>query len=742
MTTAVQVSPSAMTTFLQRVTLYDGCTPFTSIEMALALSLAATACRDALRKFVDAELISFDGFDDAGVESWVVSKTGMAVWENERINARVTQDKVRAFLKSLPYIIAALSKQKAVRRILIGGAWVTGRGYGPFLIGIEIVEGLLSIEQELLLLETALQLANSSDDELDPDTPIILLFTDSEKSTPQRLRVSKVVFEAGITPVGDFANLPLAISSDLDVDEVQWGNRLEAYADICGLEIGGVPGDLISWLLERPNVDSEASPAVGLGVRCPLLPLMIFREIRVSTAPSQCLHTSRVWRDSLSAQGAPDPKAHESCRAMLELFVDSRGRLELPNNWGPKVAEADYWISCGLPENLNAAGLLNEMPLYYWRCEIHDWMRSEDPFEVMHSLAVCTNEIRDLARQEAADARIKRPKRQTANRFFALFDVSQRRPQCFGLVRQPTGNYGNLKAALSYYEPHLLRTSEVARILYDERFRATSLCTVYREATDDEVELFQRISKQHKRTVSFLIEQQGETVVGFNRRDATSASLDLNLRRLPEGSIAPLALDSNADELQDVMAQLPTPLALRMRPWWVFTASTSQSAVAEACIHGPQRSLLARMVDPTGEWEFARISGLEGRYSASLAADTWWVRLEGIGSPVELPILSYGFGDHTAGGQLQVRSPYGKWTGMLCDLDVVLRSFRLLKEVGIEAVMSDYRVGLNEKLTTDSQRFEAIVDDILIGWLFVGFTNLDDQTPFASLFKPGERTDS
>lgn len=708
-----------MTGFLNSVR-WRGDDSFNNIEMAAALGLSAKDCNAALQDFVEAGLITYNGLDASEVESWKQSKTGQVVWSANRINARVTGSKVKEFLNYMPFIINALSKNDAVLRILVGGAWALGHGHGPFLIGVEVEPGALSPIEEMRLIEAALQFANTGD-RLDQDSPVVLVFSNVDAGVPQRLQSSKVVYQAGQPPVKDIKSAPVVMENRSDINEQLWAARLEAYASICGFDADEEAFHQALWA-SMSFEESEDKRIHRPFSELPLAKQMIHGEIEVAHAPSRCLPSKNSQPGNSVAITLPDPKLLAACRDMFAKAAKHGAAYWLPDGWQRAAAQADYWYSCKRLNGLKADEILNELLSCSNRFEATAWMDPANASHVLHALAVGANEFREAAK--AKQVEMGRPKRQTTTAYIALFDITRPQPECYALVRQPTGNQGNIKAAMDFYSPFLTHQSQAARAIYEAGYFPAPLCTIRRMATDDEVTLFQSIASQQKRAVGFLLEQQGETILGFKRGETTTSSVDLKLRSLPLGSMAPLPLYANEeDKLQDAMAKMPKNLALRMRNWWVFPNSTPMIEVAKACMEGPEKSLLARLVDPTSEFKFERLDAPSQGYAASIAGDSWHVRIEGICNS-QPPLVIYRVGDFTSKAQLQL-SRFHSWRGVMAEITQLLRSFILLKEVGLPEVLTLYRGGELQRVEGPMAQFEAMLNGLVTSRVFWGIDDID-----------------
>ncbi|MCY1165269.1 hypothetical protein D9M73_51720 [compost metagenome] len=724
----MRVTPSTMSALINSMR-WNSHDSFNNIEMAAALGLSAVECHAALQSFVAAELITFDRLDTDGIESWRLSKTGEIVWQANRIHARVTAAKVKEFLKCMPFIVSALSKNADVLRILVGGAWVLGHGYGPFLIGIEVEPGALTPMEEMRLIEAALQFANTGD-VLDQESPVVLVFSKVDAGVPHRLQSCKVVYQAGQPPVKDIESAPVAIENRSDINEQLWGARLEAFASICGFDADMEAFHQALWD-SMSHEDQNVKPVHRPFRELPLAKQMIHCECEVAHAPSRCSPSQLEWPGDGVAISLPDPKLLAACREMFATAAEVGPEYWLPDGWQEAAAHADYWYSCGRPQGLQADEILSEL-LPFNRTRITAWMDPDRAPDVLHALAVGANEFREAAKAKKVER--GRQKRQTTTAYIALFDITRPQPECYALVRQPTGNQGNIKAALDFYSPFLIHQSQAAQAIYEMGYFPAALCTVKRMATDDEVALFQSIASQQKRAVGFLLELQGETTLGFKRGETTTSSVDLRLRSLPMGAIAPIPLFADEeDKFQDAIANMPKEIALRMRKWWAFPCSTPMIEVAKACLEGPEKSLLARLVDPTREFEFEKMPSPSHGYAASIAGEGWRVRIEGICN-AQPPIVIYAVGDSTSNAQLQL-NPYRTWRGVMDEITQLLRSFILLKQIGILDVVAQYRNGKLQGVEDEMAQFEALLNELVTARLFRGYEDNDYfSSPYSASF--------
>lgn len=694
---------------------------FSSVEMALDLNLTADDCRLAIQKFVDGGLLCFAGFDALGIETWQVSRDGARVWDMGRVNCRVTRAKVTEFLQRLPFIVNALSRVPEVDRVLVGGAWAVGNTHGPFLIGIEVQRGLLSHLDEMRLIEIVLQFT-CDEQNLGSDSTTVIVYSKGDAGVPQRMHRARTVWLRAGGPQVGIESSPSEVQGEADTTEASWGARLRLYGEICRFEYDKhllryhISNAMSSFLADMSRVNGRGRPSPPKGTPFTELPLtkqMVALEIALTDHPAECRNSPVNWVGGRKTKVVKN-QAREIASDLFDPASERRSFLFLPRGWTEAVAHSDYWRSRGEPMNFPADDYREKLAedRYAHAFAFMELLHSH-PRQALDALSIAFNEHRAHSRDKKITTTT--PARKPPDLYYALFDISQRRPTCYALVRQPPATRANLEAAFDHYELHLLRNSSAARSLREGQYRAAVVLTAMRRATVHEVDLFNRVAKRMKRAVSFISEQAGETIVGFRGSGTTLFSEFLNLKDLPEDNPVPIEVaQSEFEQLLNITADLDSPIRERLRAWWICPEATSAVELAQGCFKGPNASRLARLVDPNSHWTFEQMIADEQSFAATISGDDWSVRLENIGADTP-PLVVYRF--RGAEGQARLllcEYPWcERWTDSMKDIAPLLRAFVWLEEYGVAKVLAEYDCPELRTATADLARFETLLNGLI-----------------------------
>ncbi len=279
---------------------------------------------------------------------------------------------------------------------------------------------------------------------------------------------------------------------------------------------------------------------------------------------------------------------------------------------------------------------------------------------------------------------------------------------------------------MTEYQLTALRLRPDARAAYKAGFDLAQLSLMERDATPEEIEAFDRLSKQLKRSVAYIIDCRGGAIIGFTGRATTDGTSPLNFMALREGYLRPMVLEKwDFESIEEVRHALPLEVYKRIRAWWVVPDLTSAEEAAKACCEGPAISLLARVVNPDGMWTFQPMDGDSRYFAASMVGTGWAIRLENIGHKKVPPRAVCRFGNEVFSAQLKWRGD-GYWrpkfTGSMPELTALLNAFRALEGIGLDKAMrllrpEDFGAGENPQVTS-LQRFEAVLNLVVTGLMF------------------------
>lgn len=742
-TTALPVAPSALHRFLWERTLRrENC--FNSVDLAIALGISARECRRALQAFVDMELMSYAGLDQQGVESWTLSKTGFAVWQYARVNGRATKDRIKEFHECLPHVAIALSKFPSVVSVRVAGASLTGAAYGLFYIGIEVDPADTSPLVELRLIDTAVQMScgpEQLENGLKPDCPCIMVF-DARSKMPHRLRTGKVLYEkqskAGVIAIDQASAYSSVVVDPL---EASWHARLNSYEELLrtderfGRAIAAAYRERLDGRVPQPPQRTEAFKEYKFAVG------MVTIERERMELPARCSGTDQQWPDEGLLTPPPDKTLLRECRQMFEVMgavFPYEGPV--PPAFYIAAANADYSFSCGRPKILKAKALLAECMRYgYNSYSCCDWMRAAQAGRVLQALAIVSNEFR--AELKDRTDRAPPPKKTPArNHFVSLFDFARPHVTCVGIARLTSKSTANYHAAVREYGLRIPQITPGVRVLYDQGYLTAEPFLANRPSTPEEIKRFERIASVSKRAVSYVLEDMGDTIVGHKGYATSRSSLDLNLRSCDPGRILPIDMSPyDEDVLMRALSMMPADLAARLTEWWVFPESVPVADVAKACIEAPDTSSLARFANSDGSFVFTRMHGTKGRYTARIDGTDWFLEFTGLGSK-RPPFVNYGYRGYTSSAQMEC--DYHHWNGVLEDLLGVMRSLRVMKQLGVARSLVGIKKGEYPSSNGPLAEFECLLNAVFAGRHFH-----DDYPSFNSWFrdcfgttKPSART--
>lgn len=736
-TSPLPVAPSALHKFLWERHLRLECS-FNSVDLAMELGISALECRQALQAFVNMELMTYAGLDRQGVESWSLSKTGFAVWQHSRVNGRATKDRIQQFEQCLPHVAMAMSQSPSVVSVRVAGASLSGASYGLFYIGIEVDPVDTSPLAELRLIETAVQLSVAAEQEsywLKPDAPCIVVF-DSRAGTPQRLRAGKVLYErsskAGVLSLD---KAPDYCSEKVDALETHWHARLKSYEELVRAD-DVFHRVLYSAVMDFDQGEKPTAPKTTKAFkeyRCAVG--MVSMERERMTWPACCIGTDQHWpADGLSTPTPNSMLLGESRRMFEALGKASIYDSPAPHGWPIAAATADYAFSCGRPKILKAKAVLEEC-LHRDYSTHSDWMRAWPAHKVLQALAIGAQEFRAGVKGLVDKAPLVK-KEPTCNHYVSLFDIARPKPTCVGVTRLTAKSNANYHAAVREYGVHITQLTPGARVLYQEGYRTAEPFLANRHSTPHEIEKFERIANATKNAVNYVLEHQGETIVGHKGLQTSINTMDINLRSCEPGRLLPLDMTPyNQDVLLHALAKMPTDLARRLSQWWIFPASVPITEVAKACIEMPERSLLARFANPQGSFVFSQVEAATGLYKARIEGDDWFLEFTDLGSKTP-PAVNYGYQGHTSKAQMECE--YDHWSGVLADIFGVIGSLCILKRLGVPPSLVGIEKGEYSSSDGPLSDFECLLNGIFTGWYFH-----TEYPRFDSWFKPcfgaGER---
>lgn len=704
----------------------------------MELGISALACRQALQAFVNMELMTYAGLDRQGVESWSLSKTGFAVWQYSRVNGRATKDRIQQFEQCLPHVAIALSQSPSVVSVRVAGASLSGAAYGLFYIGIEVDPVDTSPLAELRLIDTAGQLSVGDEQEaygLKSDAPCIVVF-DARAGTPHRLRAGKVLYErsskAGVLSLD---KAPDYCSDKVDALETHWHARLKSYEELVRAD-DVFHRALTSSVMDYAQWKEPPAPTTTKAFkeyRCAVG--MVSMERERMTWPACCIGTDQHWPADGLWTPTPDDMLLGECRRMFEaLGKASRYDSPAPHGWPIAAATADYAFSSGRPKILKAKVVLEEC-LHWGYCTHGDWMRAWPARKVLQALAIGANEFRAGLKGQADKAPPVK-KEPTSNHYVSLFDFARPRPTCVGVARLTAKSNANYHAAVREYGFHITQLTPGARVLYQEGYLTADPFLANRHSTPHEIEKFERIASATKKAVNYVLEHQGETIVGHKGLQTSRNSMDINLRSCEPGRILPRDMTPyNQDVLLRALSEMPADLAMRLSQWWIFPASVPITEVAKACIEVPERSLLARFANPQGSFVFTRVEAAKGLYKARIEGADWFLEFTDLGSKTP-PAVNYGYQGHTS--EAQMECAYDRWNGVLADIFGVICSLCILKRLGVAPSLVGIEKGEYSPSDGPLSDFECLLNAIFTGWYFHA-----EYPRFDSWFEPrfgaGER---
>lgn len=582
-TSPLPVAPSALHKFLWERRLRHEYN-FNSVELAIELGISALECRQALQAFVNMELMTYSGLDQLGVESWSLSKTGFAVWQHSRVNGRATKERIQQFEQCLPHVSVALSQTPSVVSVRVAGASLSGAAYGLFYIGIEVDPADTSPLAELRLIETAVQLSTGAEQEaggLKPDAPCIVVF-DARTGTPHRIRAGKVLYErSSRTGVIALDKAPDYSCDKVDALETHWHARLKSYEELVRAD------DVFQRALATAYMDfaqEKQSP--------PPKTTQAFREYRCAVGmvnmerermalPACCINTDQSWPTHGLSTPRPDEVLMGEFRRMFKA-IGERGRFNpAPVGWHIAAATADYAFSCGRPNILKAKAVLDECLRWDFYKTHSKWMRSWPANKVLQALAIGANEFRaglkDLVDKEPPVKKVP-----TSNHYVSLFDFARPQPTCIGMARLTSRSDANYHAAVREYGLHITLLTSGTRVLHEEGYHGAQPFITSRHSTPLEIEKFERIARTSNKAVNYVLEHQGETIVGHKGRATSSNSMNVNLRSCEPGRLRPIDMSEyDQDVLLRALSKMPTDLAKRLSKWWVFPANVPIIEVAK-----------------------------------------------------------------------------------------------------------------------------------------------------------------
>lgn len=737
-TSPLPVAPSALHKFLWERHLRRECS-FNSVDFAMELGISALECRQALQAFVNMELMTYAGLDRQGVELWSLSKTGFAVWQYSRVNGRATKDRVQQFEQCLPHVAIAMSQSPSVVSVRVAGASLSGAAYGLFYIGIEVDPVDTSPLAELRLIDTAVQLSAGAEQEaygLKPDSPCIVVF-DARAGTPHRLRAGKVLYERSSKAVALSLDMaPDYCSDKVDSLETHWHARLKSYEELVRAD------DVFNRVLNSGVMDfvqgkkptapktteafKEYRGAVG----------MVSLERERMTRPACCIGTDQHWPANGLSTPPPDDMLLGECRRMFEALGNARRYANpAPHGWPIAAAKADYAFSCGRPKILKAKAVLEEC-LHGGYCTHGEWMREGPAHKVLQALAIGANEFRAGLKSQV-DKATPAKKEPPSNLYVSLFDLGRPQPTCVGVARLTAKSNANYHAAVREYGFHIAQLTPGARVLYQEGYLTAEPFLANRHSTPHEIEKFERIANATKKAVNYVLEHQGETIVGHKGRQTSINTMDINLRSCEPGRLLPLDMTPyNQDVLLHALAKMPTDLARRLSQWWIFPASVPITEVAKACIEAPERSLLARFANPQGAFVFTQVEAAKGLYKARIEGADWFLEFTDLGSKTP-PAVNYGYQGHTSSAQMECA--YDHWNGVLADIFGVISSLCILKRLGVPPSLVGIEKGEYSSSDGPLSDFECLLNAIFTGWYFhAEYPRFDSW--FKPCFGPGERS--
>ena len=697
---------------------------FSSIEMATCLDISAQDCREALEYFVQTHMLTFAGTDSEGIEHWELTKTGYRVWSRGRIGFRLTSRSIKSFLAYMQVVTPALVRRPEVVRVVVSGAWVDEKTHGPFIIGICVKEGATTIGSELQMIQDVLQIATAGDF-LEADAPVVMVYTQYAQP-PQSLQIHRVAYERGQEPILDLTKAPYESFVNCTGRDQPWDSRLLAYAGALKL----TPLDE-SLILDVWDLASQPERFREMLLSIPDVPLakqLVHRELECCRMPTRGVDSPYaglpLYERDMVHSTDPD---HTTLKEIIRFMPRTRGSFYAPD-WQKAVATADYFWHLHAEEMFDAAAyakkLLDSGNWYFARM-LHPTLK-QAPAKALLGLAATLNEARMNERQQKQQRQAERPKTTTVNAYYALFDISFEEPRCVALVRQPTGNQGNLRNARSEYLHRALRSNPDARATYQAGFAFEVLALMERTASPEEIEAFERLAKQLKRAVSYIIDFRGEAIIGFKGHETTQGASPLNFRSLPEGALKPLILDEwEFNSVEKLQTALPENIYNRLNSWWVCPERTSAADAAKACVQGPAISRLARIVNPDGIWTFQAMDDDPKLFSASMVGTGWAIRLENIGHKTIPPTAVCQFGAEAFSSQLVWdgdRSWKPKYPCFMPQLTVLLKAYHLLELIGLQSAMEhvqleDFGDGAAPEVSA-LQRYEALMNLVVTGHLF------------------------
>lgn len=737
-TSALPVPPSALHKFLWERHLSRECV-FNSVELAIELGISALECRQALQAFVDIELMTYVGLDRHGVESWSLSKTGFAVWQNSRVNGRATKDRIQQFEQCLHHVAIAMSQSPSVVSVRVAGASLSGAAYGLFYIGIEVDPVDTSPLAELRLIDTVVQLSIDAEQEeygLKPDAPCTVVF-DARAGTPHRLRAGKVLYErSSKARVFSLDKAPDYCSDKVDALETNWHARLKSYEELLRADdvFHQVVTSAFTDILEGNEPQAPKTTKAFREYRCATGMVNIERERM--TWPACCIGTDQNWPADGLSMPPPDDMMLGECRRMFEALGNATSWFDspAPYDWPIAAAKAEYAFSCGRPKILKAKAVLEECLRRGYSTHSY-WMRERPAPKVLQALAIGANEFRTGLKRPVDKTPLGK-KETTSNHYVSLFDFGRPQPTCVGVARLTAKSNANYHAAVREYGFHITRLTPGAHALYQEGYLTADPFLTKRLSTPHEVEKFERIASATKKAVNYVLEHQGETIVGHKGYHTSRNSMDINLRSCDPGNLLPSDMTPYIqDVLLRALSKMPTAVARRLSQWWIFPASVPISEVAKACIEEPKTSLLARFANPQDSFVFTRVEAAEGLYKARIEGSDWFLEFTELGSKTP-PAVNYGYQGHKS--KAKMKCAYDHWNGVLADIYDVICALSILKRLGVAPSL----VGI-EKSEYPSSDGPLSDFECLLNAIFTGWHSHDEYPRFDSWFEPrfgaGER---
>lgn len=680
---APSIAPSNVAHFLQVQPQFE--TTFLASQFAAYFWLTAKEAAAVLSGFCSDGLLTCTGAS-AGIEVWQPTTDGRYVFGKGRPGKRIKKKELESALLSLK-VFAELNLNEDITEISAGGRPINGKDSGQLLVGIKTTQSPFSVKSHETLVASCLRMLAKH---LPEDSFVVMLF---DELIPERLAHRTII---GGPRNGDELATPETL---IDRGECM---HLDALASL-GRQYG------VQDVTEAIQYMFLASECTSNGLDYSVS-WMIYNELEKRAYPVRALPGKarfNVDTDSLL-------EGRVKHRAMDLRFGAEGGLFDA-------AAEIDYLATTG-QLNIHQDRLKEKLITDYRTPRWFHYVEEDISLLVLVALQRIAINARRFEQERMRVTNIP-----TKHRYLVLFDCLNMPIPCpMGMVKITENKNSALRSIETLWGRAVAALDNPAGILAKNGFNAGYLSVFERDATPDEIEVYEKVCRKAGGGLKGLL-LVGQKAFGITSRFGGSKELTevppSLLLASPNNAVRPKFLDAyeldnhrRRPSLEDVIDEMPEEWKSRAKLMLLDVRTISMRDFVIGAARNGSKDRLVLGLGLCEEWLYH--ADADG-WAVQIGTDEWVVRLEATGGTLLLNVF-YGRESITlqlappaAGEQLYGRPYEGKFSSLwhfLRNLDALHRKGVLFT---MERHASDSHADLNVLESKRAESFASMVRSML-----------------------------